>query len=140
MLSRQTDLKIKLAEDGEGPNLGTAYIAPPDRHLCVRPERKLALTEEAPVKSARPAADPLFESAAEAYGSKTIACVLTGTDGDGTHGITAVKTHGGTVIVQDPDTAQFQGMPRSAINTGLVDLVLPLEDIAPAIARLVKRC
>ncbi|MEV0322698.1 chemotaxis protein CheB [Streptomyces sp. NPDC050658] len=140
VLSRRTDLKVKLAQDGDGPSPGTVYIAPPDQHLCVRTGKKLALTQEARVNYARPAADPLFESAAEAYGSRTIACVLTGTDGDGTQGITAVKAHGGTVIVQDPDTADFQGMPRSAINTGLVDLVLHLEDIAPAIARLVRRC
>ncbi|MGW0687155.1 chemotaxis protein CheB [Streptomyces sp. NPDC002754] len=116
------------------------YIAPPDRHLCVGTSRTLALTEEEPVNHARPAADPMFESAAKAYGSRTIACVLTGADGDGSRGITAVKKHGGTVIVQNPATAEFRGMPRSAINTGLVDLVLPLEDIAPAIARLVGRC
>ncbi|MFJ8828154.1 chemotaxis protein CheB [Streptomyces sp. NPDC102467] len=139
VLTRRTDLAVKLAQDGEEPVPGTVYIAPPDRHLCVRTAGKLALTEEGPVKSARPAADPLFESAAKAYGEKAIACVLTGTDGDGAQGITAVKAHGGTVLVQDPDTAQFQGMPRSAINTGLVDLVLPLKDIAPTITRFVRR-
>ncbi|MFJ9180143.1 chemotaxis protein CheB [Streptomyces sp. NPDC102360] len=140
VLSRRTDLRIKLAQDGDDPNLGTVYIAPPDRHLCVGPAKRLALTEEEPVNFARPAADPMFESAAKAYGSRTIACVLTGSDGDGSQGIAAVKKRGGTVIVQDPDTAEFRGMPRSAINTGLVDLVLPLEDIAPAITRLVGRC
>ncbi|MBB5108918.1 chemotaxis protein CheB [Streptomyces spectabilis] len=139
VLSRRTGLQVKLAQDGEEPRLGSVYIAPPDQHLCVRTAGKLALTQEAPVKFSRPAADPLFESAAKAYGSKTIACVLTGTDGDGTRGITAVKAHGGTVIVQDPDTAEFHGMPRSAINTGLTDLVLPLKDIAPTIMRLVRR-
>lgn len=53
--------------------------------------------------------------------------------------VKAVKAHGGTFIVQDPDTAQFQSMPLSAISTGLVDLVLPLDNIAPTIARLVQR-
>jgi two-component system chemotaxis response regulator CheB len=60
--------------------VGTVYIAPPDRHLCVRAEGKPELTEEPTVKYARPAADPMFESAAKAYGSKIIACVLTGSD------------------------------------------------------------
>ncbi|MEU6995584.1 chemotaxis protein CheB [Streptomyces sp. NPDC046465] len=138
VLSSSTALDIKLAEDGEVARAGVVYIAPPDRHLCVRPDRKLALTEEAPVNFARPAADPLFESAAKAYGAGCVACVLTGTDGDGTRGVKAVKARNGTVIVQDPETADFHSMPRSAIRTGLVDLVLPLPEIAPAIARTVR--
>lgn len=138
VLSRSTDLEVRLARDGDRPRPGTVYMAPPDRHLCVRSGKLLALTHEARVNSTRPAADPLFESAADAYGAGTVACVLTGADGDGARGVTAVKEHGGSVIVQDPATAQFAGMPRSAISTGLVDLVLPLEEIASAVTRLVQ--
>lgn len=139
VLTRATALEVELARNGEPLRAGVVHIAPPDRHLCVRQDgRRLFLTDEERVNYARPAADPLFESAATAFGRGVIACVLTGADGDGAQGVTAVKAHGGTVIVQDPDTAAFQGMPRSAINTGLVDLVLPLERIAPAIAETVR--
>ncbi|MER7344881.1 chemotaxis protein CheB [Streptomyces aurantiacus] len=136
ILSRHTRLTVKLATHGERPERGTVYIAPPDHHLCVQPDGMLKLTREDPVNYSRPAADPLFESAAKAYGPLVIACVLTGADGDGARGVQAVKTRGGTVIVQDPETAEFRGMPKSAIATGQVDLVLPDEGIAAAIGRL----
>ncbi|KUF14878.1 chemotaxis protein CheB [Streptomyces silvensis] len=139
VLSPHTPLKVKLAEDGEQAQPGTVHIAPPDWHLCVRAFGMLSLTQEDRVNFTRPAADPLFESAAQTYGSRIVACVLTGTDGDGSRGVRAVKARGGTVIVQDPETAEFKGMPKSAIETGQVDLVLPLEAIGRVIDRLVQR-
>ncbi|MFD7296409.1 chemotaxis protein CheB [Streptomyces sp. NPDC059897] len=138
VLSRATLLSVKLAEHGERPQAATVYIAPPDRHLCVADDGTLALTQEDRVNFARPAADPLFESAAKAYGSGVIGCVLTGSDSDGARGIEAVKSHGGTVIVQDPETAEFRGMPKAAISTGKVDFVLPLTAMGPALTRLVQ--
>ncbi|MFF0745571.1 chemotaxis protein CheB [Streptomyces sp. NPDC004111] len=138
ILARSTALTVKLAEDGERPRAGTVHIAPPDRHLCVREDGTLSLTHEDRVNYARPAADPLFESAATAYGAGVIGCVLTGADGDGARGVEAIKAQGGTVLVQDPETAEFHGMPKAAVSTGRVDHVLPLADIAPALNRLVQ--
>lgn len=138
ILGRSTTLTIKLAEDGEHPRPGTVYIAPPDRHLCVREGGILSLTREERVNFARPAADPLFESAAQEYGPGIIGCVLTGSDSDGARGVEVVKDHGGTVIVQDPGTAEFKGMPKAAVGTGRVDFVVPLEAIGPTITRLVR--
>lgn len=138
ILARSTHLPVKLAEHGEHPQPATVYIAPPDRHLCVADDGTLALTHEDRVNYARPAADPLFESAAQAYGSGVVGCVLTGSDSDGARGIEAVKSRGGTVIVQDPETAEFRGMPKAAIGTGKVDFVLPLTAIGPALTRLVQ--
>lgn len=139
ILTRSTSLAVRLAEDGERPRAGTVYLAPPDRHLCVREGGTLALTREERVNFARPAADPLFASAAEEYGPRVIACVLTGADSDGARGVEVVKAHGGTTLVQDPETAEFHGMPNAAIRTGRADHVLPLEAIAPAIDRLLRR-
>jgi two-component system chemotaxis response regulator CheB len=138
ILSRSAALTVKLAEDGEEPTPGTVYIAPPDRHLCMRADGSLFLTREERVNYARPAADPLFESAAQVYGKGVIGCVLTGSDSDGARGVEAVKAHGGTVIVQDPGTAEFHGMPKAAVGTGQVDFVLALTDIASAITRLMQ--
>ncbi|MFR0355579.1 chemotaxis protein CheB [Streptomyces sediminimaris] len=138
ILSRSTALTVKLAEDGEDPQAGTVYIAPPDRHLCVTADGTLSLTREDRVNFARPAADPLFESAAQAYGPGAIGCVLTGSDSDGARGVEAVKGRGGMVIVQDPGTAEFHGMPKAAVRTGQVDFVLPLEAIASTITRLIR--
>ncbi|GAA1937801.1 chemotaxis protein CheB [Streptomyces durmitorensis] len=136
ILSRATGLRVKLAEDGEHPRAGSVCIAPPDHHLCVETHGALSLSREGPVNYARPAADPLFESASKAYGPLVIACVLTGSDGDGARGVKAVKSRGGVVIVEDPATAAFQGMPQSAVQTGQVDFVRPADGIAPLIHQL----
>ncbi|GAA3104397.1 chemotaxis protein CheB [Streptomyces rectiviolaceus] len=136
ILSRATSLRVELAEGGERPSAGSVHIAPPDHHLCVEADGTLALSREDPVNYARPAADPLFESASKAFGPLVIACVLTGADGDGARGVESVKTRGGVVIVEDPATAAFHGMPKSAIKTGKVDFVRPAEGIAPLIRRL----
>ncbi|MFD6437241.1 chemotaxis protein CheB [Streptomyces venezuelae] len=136
ILSRATPLDVKLAEDGESLRAGTVYIAPPDHHLCVKNPKELSLSRAGRVNFARPAADPLFESAVRAFGPRIIACVLTGTDSDGALGVAQVKAQGGTVIVQDPASAEFHGMPKAAVDTGFADFVLDLEDIAPTINRL----
>lgn len=139
ILSRATGLGVELAQGGMLPRAGCVHIAPPDHHLCVEMDGTLSLSGEGRINYARPAADPLFESATKAYGPLVIACVLTGSDGDGTRGVEAVKSHGGTVIVEDPATAAFRGMPKSAIETGQVDYVSPIEGIAPLIRRLLPR-
>ncbi|MEV6755242.1 chemotaxis protein CheB [Streptomyces sp. NPDC051214] len=139
ILSRHTTLTVKLAEQGELPEPGTVYVAPPDHHLCVREDGRLALSQEAPVNMSRPAADPLFESAAETFGPLLIACVLTGADSDGARGVEAVKEGGGTVIVEDPATAKFHGMPKSAIETGRVDFVLDADHIPSRLHLLVRQ-
>ncbi|MFR0352158.1 chemotaxis protein CheB [Streptomyces sediminimaris] len=137
VLDRRTEMAVKLAEDHERTVPGTVYIAPPDRHLLVRPGGRLALTDSELIHFVRPSADLLFESVAGAYGARAIACVLTGTGRDGAMGVDAVKSRGGTVIVQDPATAEFKGMPDAAVGTGRVDFVLPLEEIAAVISGLV---
>ncbi|MEU4996858.1 chemotaxis protein CheB [Streptomyces sp. NPDC021622] len=138
VLSRRTELDVKLAEDHESIRPGTVYLAPPDRHLLVGPEGVLSLSDSELVHFVRPSADLLFESVAGAYGSRAIACVLTGTGVDGAMGVDAVKSRGGTVIAEDPETAQFAGMPSAAVGTGSVDFVLRLEEIAAAVRGLVE--
>ncbi|MFE0101875.1 chemotaxis protein CheB [Streptomyces sp. NPDC059009] len=138
VLSRRTRLSVKLAEDRERVKGGTVYLAPPNRHLLIGPEGNISLSDSELVHFVRPSADLLFESVAGAYGSRAIACVLTGTGVDGAMGVDAVKSRGGTVIVEDPRTAQFGGMPGAAVDTGAVDFVLPLEEIAAAIRELVE--
>jgi two-component system, chemotaxis family, protein-glutamate methylesterase/glutaminase len=87
-----------------------------------------------------PSADLLFESVAWAYGPRAIACVLTGTGtgSDGAMGASAVKSRGGTVIVEDPALAEFKGMPEAVVAAGAVDLILPLDEIATVICGLVE--
>jgi len=138
VLARRTELRVKLAEAQELALPGTVYLAPPDRHLLVGSDGVLSLSDSELVHFVRPSADLLFESVAGAYGPEAIACVITGTGRDGAKGVDTVKSRGGTVIVQDPQTAQFSGMPQSAVDTGAVDFVLPLGEIAAVVRGLVE--
>ncbi|MFD0549570.1 chemotaxis protein CheB [Streptomyces rectiviolaceus] len=138
VLARRTELSVKLAQDQERVEPGTVYLAPPDRHLLAGPEGVVTLSNSEVVNFVRPSADLLFESVAGAYGSRALACVITGTGVDGAMGVEAVKSRGGTVIAEDPRTAQFAGMPQAAVETGAVDFVLRIEEIAAAVRGLVE--
>ncbi|WP_369237679.1 chemotaxis protein CheB [Streptomyces sp. R21] len=138
ILARRSPLKVKLAQAGEHAGPGTVYIAPPNRHLLVGADGVLTLSDSELVHFVRPSADLLFESVAGAFGARAIACVLTGSGSDGSMGVDAVKSRGGTVIVQDPATAEFKGMPEAAVGTRAADFVLPLDEIPAVIRGLVE--
>jgi two-component system chemotaxis response regulator CheB len=136
VIRRRSSLDVRLAIDGERITSGMIRIAPPDRHLLVNADRTLSLTSNEPVQFVRPSADLLFESVAASYGSAALACILTGSGSDGAMGASAIKARGGSVIVEDPQSAEFKGMPEAAVAAG-ADYVLPLEEITPMVCRLV---
>ena len=138
ILSRSTTLRVNEAARGERVQPGTAYIAPPNRHLLVDSEGTLELSQSELVHFVRPSADLLFESVAASYRERAIAVVLSGTGTDGAMGVRAVKKTGGTVIVQEPASSEFRGMPAAAEQTGRADFILPLDEIAPAIMTLLE--
>jgi two-component system, chemotaxis family, protein-glutamate methylesterase/glutaminase len=129
---------VTLAHEGVRAEAGTIYIAPPNRHLLVGAHGTLRLSDSELVHFVRPSADLLFESVAGSYGPRAIACVLTGTGSDGAMGVSAVKSRGGTVIAEDPELAEFKGMPEAAVASGVVDFMLPLDEIATVIRGLVE--
>lgn len=137
ILSRRTKLPVVQVRPGDYLRTGTVYIAPPDHHLLVNADGSLSLSHSELVHFVRPSADLLFESVAASFKQQAIAVVLTGTGSDGAMGVRAIEEMGGTVIVQDYKTAEFGGMPEAAINTGVVDLVLSLNEIAPTLVKLV---
>ncbi|WP_375515969.1 chemotaxis protein CheB [uncultured Nostoc sp.] len=137
ILGRRTDIIVKQAKEGDCLTPGTAYVAPPNRHLLVNGDGTLSLSQSELVNFLRPSADLLFESVAATYKDRAIALVLTGTGSDGAVGVEAIKKMGGIIIVQDPKTAKFSGMPFAAIQTGNVDFILPLDEISSTLVTLV---
>lgn len=135
ILSRRGTLPAVHAEDGAPVEPGRVYVAPPDRHLLLERGR-MRLVRGPRENAARPAVDPLFRSAARAYGARVIAVVLTGNLDDGTAGMLAVRAAGGITVVQDPEDALYAGMPSSAVQNVNVHHVLPLASIPPLLARL----
>jgi two-component system chemotaxis response regulator CheB len=106
-------------------------------HVVIQPDRTLSLTDGRRIRYVRSSANPLFESAGRVFGDRVVAVVLTGGGSDATDGVQTVAAHGGIVIAQDPATAQVSSMPRSAIETGCVKLVVPLPDIAATLVDVV---
>ncbi|MBW3629764.1 MAG: chemotaxis protein CheB [Gemmatimonadetes bacterium] len=115
---------------------GRIYIAPPNRHLLVAPGWARVSTG-AKENGMRPAADPLFRSAARHYGLAVIGVVLSGNLNDGTIGLLAIREWGGVTVVQDPSEALYPGMPSSAVEHAAPDHVARLDEIAPLLVRLV---
>ena len=113
------------------------YIAPPNFHLLVEKGR-VRVTKGPKENRFRPAVDPLFRSAAYAYGSRVVGIILTGALDDGTSGLWTVKHLGGTAIVQDPADAEVPSMPENAIREVEVDYVVPVEEIPDLLVRLTK--
>ncbi len=124
-------LQVKEADEKEHPMPGMAYLAPPNYHLLLEPDRTFTLTIDERVNYARPSIDVLFETAAEAYKDKLIGIILTGANNDGSRGLKKIKEFGGLAIVQDPETAEVESMPRAAIMATTVDHIIPLDEIAP---------
>ncbi len=138
LLTRHTGLEVAWAVDGAALHLGHAFVAPPGRHLLVGAEA-LSLVQGPPVRFVRPSVDTLFSSAAQTFGHRVAAVVLSGTGADGAAGIRAVRAHGGVTFAQEPTAADFRGMPDSAIATGSVERVLRADRIGEALRLAVAR-
>ena len=142
ILACRTPLRVKQAETGDRLCPGCVFVAPPDHHLAIGPRHLVELSSNsaAKVHFARPSAEPLFYSVASVYKKHAIGVVLTGGDGDGSLGVRVIKDQGGIVIAQDRATSKDFSMPESSIETGQVDFILPLEDIASKLVELAGNC
>jgi two-component system chemotaxis response regulator CheB len=135
MLAGRGPLRVRDVEDKDPVHQGCAYLAPPDYHLLVDPDG-FALSVDERIAFSRPSVDVLFQSAADAFGERVVAVILTGANEDGAAGVTAVKRRGGVTIAQDPEEAERADMPRAAIATGAIDRVLRLAAIPAALVDL----
>ena len=137
ILSRAGRLPAAHASDGERIEQGRIYVAPPDHHLLMN-DGTIRVLRGPRENGHRPAADPMFRSAAVNFGPRVIGVVLSGNLDDGTSGLAAVKRHGGLAFVQDPRDAVFSSMPRSAIEHVRVDKVAPASELGELIIECVN--
>jgi two-component system chemotaxis response regulator CheB len=139
-LDGQTQRPVAFARDGEPlfAAKGRVLMAPPDRHLVVR-GGQVHLTHDPERHSCRPSVDVLFESVAREIGPGAVGCLLTGMGRDGAAGLLDIRRAGGLTIAQDEATCVVWGMPREAVLLDAAERVLPLREIAPALAELGPR-
>jgi len=126
-------LAVQVAQPGQQPQPGNVYFAPEQRHLELDGRGYFRMTTTPPVAGHRPAITVTFESIARCYGHRAVGVLLTGMGSDGAAGLAAIAKAGGVTMVQDEATSVVFGMPGSAIALGVVQRVLPLEAIAPAL-------
>lgn len=138
LLTRSGQLPALYPTDGERIARGRMYVAPPGAHLLVQ-RGQVRLQTSPREQSHRPAINPLFRSAAAAYGCRVAGVILTGTLDDGTAGLWEIKKRGGVAILQDPKEARFPAMPQHALENVEVDYCLPLAQIAPLLTELACR-
>ena len=136
ILGRIGQVEVTAAKDGEIPERGHAYVAPPDHHLMLM-DGRIRVTHGPRENGHRPAVDPLFRSAARTFDGRVIGVVLSGSLDDGTAGLQFVKSRRGMTVVQDPADAQYPAMPRNAIESVAVDHVVPAGMLAELLQRLV---
>ena len=140
-LNEVSAIKVKEAEDKEPLKAGTVYVAPGGYHMTVAEGaggKVISLNQNPPLGTLRPAADMLFESVAK-YGNDIVSVILTGMGQDGANGMEKIKKTGGYVIAESEETCVVYGMPKAVVDRGLADEVLPVQNIAEAAVRALKR-
>lgn len=137
LLKKHSKLQICIAEDGMPVDSNQVYLMPQGKNMTIR-DRKLILNDINPIQR-NTTIDIFLDSLAEDLKEKSIAVILSGTGSDGTKGIAAIKKNGGFVIVHDPKSAKFDGMPNSAIASGNVDAILAPELIPNEIIAYIRR-
>jgi two-component system CheB/CheR fusion protein len=137
LLSKKTPMPVHRAEDGMRVLPDHVYLIPPKKNLTIF-HGKLLLSEQDHSKGINLPIDVFLRSLAEDQGEKAMAIILSGTGSDGTRGVRTIKEYGGMVMVQDEESAKFNGMPRAAISTGLADFVLPPDQMPAQLLSFVK--
>lgn len=137
ILNRSSSLPVTYAKDCEPIEKSRVYVAPPDRHLLL--EKGAIRVVAGPRENRhRPAIDPLFRSAARAYGARVVAILFSGSLDDGTAGLTAVTRQGGITMVQDPSEARFSAMPQNAVSNDSPRYVLPVRQMGSKLLQMVS--
>ena len=130
LLDSMSSITVREAASGDTVRPGLALLAPGGYHMTVSRAGEVSLNNQPPVCGVRPAVDITMRSVANAYGRTAVGVVLTGTGFDGTEGAALIKNAGGKVLVEDESTCTVYGMPKSIVNAGNADKVVPLHDMA----------
>ncbi|MFA4640800.1 protein-glutamate methylesterase/protein-glutamine glutaminase [Pyrococcus kukulkanii] len=141
-LDNVSKIDVKEAEEGDVVEEGKAYVAPGDYHMEVtlrNGKPVITLNKKPKIHGVRPAADPMMITAAQVFGRRTVGVVMTGMGRDGAQGIVEIKKRGGITIAQDKETSIIFGMPKAAIETGMVDYVVPLDKIPETVVMAVNK-
>jgi two-component system chemotaxis response regulator CheB len=143
-LGRKVHVKVVEAQDEEILRASTVYIAPGGLQMKIRRTSsgmvQIQITDEPPENHCKPSADYLFRHVAQVYGGNAVGVIMTGMGSDGVLGLKLMKRRGAMIIAQDRQTCTVWGMPRMAVEAGVVDNVLPLQEIAPELIRLAGLC
>jgi two-component system, chemotaxis family, CheB/CheR fusion protein len=137
LLARHTPMPVVEITDGIRTEANTVYVIAPDKSLTINGDR-LCLSKPAEPRGHRHPVDVLFASLAEQRRERAIGIVLSGSGNNGSHGLNEIKANGGMTLAQNPETAQFDGMPRSAIAAGAVDHVLTIEEMPDMLLRYIR--
>ena len=138
LLSKKTTMPVHRAEDGISVKPNNVYLIPPKKNLSIF-HGKLLLSEQDHSRGINLPIDVFLRSLAEDQGEKAVGIILSGTGSDGMRGVRTIKENGGMVMVQDEESARFDGMPRSAISTGLSDFILPASKMPGQLLSFIKR-
>jgi two-component system, chemotaxis family, protein-glutamate methylesterase/glutaminase len=137
-LSAKCALRVKEAADGDIAQPGTVYIAPGGMQMRLASGGVLHVRDDPPENNCKPSVDYLFRSAANAFPGRAMAVILTGMGSDGTLGLRLLKRHGCHALAQNEASCVVYGMPKAAVEAGVVDKVLPLDQMAAEIVRIVR--
>ncbi len=136
-LNKSSELQVKEADEKEKLISGFVYIAPANYHLLIEDDETFSLTVGEKINYSRPSIDLLFETASDVYQDNLIGIILTGANNDGSLGLKKIKERGGLTIVEDPDTAMVNIMPKAAMGATEIDYILGVDNIAKIIMKLV---
>lgn len=138
LISRQTKLPVVAVKDNLVIRPGNIYIVPPNHDLSLEGD-ELCLTQAGIETRPKPSVDYFFQSLASTFKRRSVGIILSGTGSDGAEGIRAIKENGGVTLAQNPENAKYDGMPRSAVETGMVDVVLNADELGSQLFQLLDQ-
>ncbi len=138
-LNKSSAIEVREAQEGDKLVVGVCLVAPGGMHMEITRDEKVHLTKDPPVGGLRPCADITFQCIANVFGKRAMAVVLTGMGKDGTAGVKAMRKHGIQVVAESKETALIYGMPKSIVDNGLSDSVVPIHEMAQEVTDRVAK-